>query len=489
MAVTTEQRPHEGKIFVGGEFRASGSGAAETVFDKAAQQPLGTAGTASAEDVEQAIGEAGRAQRAWAAEGYDVRAGVLRNAAFALQRRSAEFVEQIVRETGSIAGKAEYEVGAAVNELFEAAALTSRPVAEILPSHSTTRLSIAQRVPVGVVGCLTPWNFPLVLGMRVIAPALALGNTVVLKPSPETPIVGGLMIAELLQEAGLPAGALQVVPGGVDVGKQIVSSPGTHMIHFTGSSPVGREIATECGRQLKKVSLELGGNNALIVLEDAELDQAAMIGAWSSFHYQGQTCITAGRHLVARPLFDRYVEALAQRARNISVGDPATGEVGLGPMINERQRDRGHAMLQEAVEQGARVVEGGTYDGLFYRPTVVVDVPRDSRLWQEEIFAPIAPVMAVDSEDEAIEITNATPYGLVNSVLTGDPDRGMRIADRVRSGMAHVNDATCLDEAHVPFGGIGYSGLGGRQGGEANLDEFTERRWVSVQRAPSEYPY
>jgi benzaldehyde dehydrogenase (NAD) len=348
---------------------------------------------------------------------------------------------------------------------------------------------MATRVPVGVVGCLTPWNFPLVLGMRVVAPALALGNTVVLKPSPETPIVGGLLIAELLQEAGLPAGALQVVPGGIDVGKQIVASPGVHMVHFTGSSPVGREIATVCAQQLKKASLELGGNNALIVLEDADLDQAAMIGAWSSYHYQGQTCITAGRHLVARPLYDRYVEALAERARNITVGDPATGQVGLGPMINERQRDRGHAMLQEAIEGGAKVVEGGTYEGLFYRPTVVVDVPEDSQLWQEEIFAPIAPVRPVESEQEALKITNATPYGLVNSVLTGDPERGLRFVEQVRSGMAHVNDSTCLDEAHVPFGGMGWSGYGGRAGGDANLEEFTERRWVSVQRAPSQYPY
>jgi benzaldehyde dehydrogenase (NAD) len=439
--------------------------------------------------VDAAVARAGEVQPAWAAEGYDIRAGVLRAAAASLQERSAAFVEQIVRETGAIGGKAEYEVNAAVNELYEAAALTSRASAEILPSHSTSRLSMAMRVPVGVVGCMTPWNFPLVLGMRVIAPALALGNAVVLKPSPETPIVGGLMLAELFESAGLPAGTFSVVPGGIEVGKQIVAHPGVHMIHFTGSSPVGREIAIACAEQFKKVSLELGGNNALVVLEDADLDQAAMIGAWSSFHYQGQTCITAGRHLVVRDIYDRYVEALAERARNITVGDPATGQVGLGPMINERQRDRGHAMLQEAIEQGARVVEGGTYDGLFYRPTVVVDVPEDSRLWQEEIFAPIAPVRAVESEEEALRETNSTPYGLVNAVLTGDSERGMRFAERIRSGMAHVNDSTCLDEAHVPFGGMGWSGYGGRSGGESNLEEFTERRWISVQRAPSQYPY
>ena len=265
-----------------------------------------------------------------------------------------------MRETGAIRGKADYEINAAANELHEGAALASRAIGEILPSHATTRFSMMRRTAVGVVGALTPWNFPLVLGMRVIAPAIGLGNTVVLKPSPETPISGGLAIADLFREAGAPPGVLQIVPGGIEIGQRLVAHPDVDMVHFTGSSAVGSQIAEVAGRGLKKVSLELGGNNALVILEDADLEQAAMIGAWSAFHYQGQTCITAGRHIVLRPLFDRYVEALAERARNITVGDPATGEVGLGPMINERQRDRGHAMLTEAIEQGARVVEGGT---------------------------------------------------------------------------------------------------------------------------------
>jgi benzaldehyde dehydrogenase (NAD) len=183
------------------------------------------------------------------------------------------------------------------------------------------------------------------------------------------------------------------------------------------------------------------------------------------------------------------VERLAERARAIVVGDPATDEVGLGPMISAEQRDRGHEMLQRSIEAGARVVEGGSYDDLFYRPTVVVDVTPEMPLWSEEIFAPIAPVIAVDSDEEALELTNATEYGLVNSVLSGSSDRGLAFAERVRSGMVHVNDATCLDEAHVPFGGLGASGLGGRAGGEANLEEFTDRRWISVQRTEVEYPY
>jgi benzaldehyde dehydrogenase (NAD) len=486
MAVVTTQ---EGTIFVAGAFRPPSGGTATEVVEKATGRTLSTVGVATVEDVDAAVGAASAAQAGWAATTYDERAAVLRRAAAALQERADEIADLIVRETGAIPGKAAYEVGGAANELYEASALTSRAVGEILPSHSATRVSIAERVPVGVVGAITPWNFPLILGMRVVAPALALGNTVVLKPSPETPLSGGMLIAALLADAGLPPGALNVVTGDQEIGERIVGHPDTSMIHFTGSSAVGSRIAGVAGKQLKRVSLELGGNNALLILEDADLEQAAMIGAWSGWHYQGQTCITAGRHIVARKLYEPYVQALAAKAAAITVGDPTQDGVGLGPMINERQRDRAHAFLTDSVAQGANVVEGGSYDGLFYRPTVVDRIREDMPLWTQEIFAPIAPVVAVDSEAEAIRVANDTPYGLVNAVLTGDPDRGMQVASKLRSGMVHVNDSTCLDEAHVPFGGLGSSGLGGRAGGEANLDEFTERRWVSLQRARSEYPY
>ena len=479
----------DGMIFVDGEFRSPQGGETLTVLDKAAQQPIGTVGVASKEDLDTAMAAAKAAQPAWAAEPYDARAGVLRAAAAELQARADEIATMLVRETGCIRGKAQYEVGGATNELLEAAALTSRPLATVIPSHNPTRVSIAERIPRGVVGCITPWNFPLVLGMRVIAPALALGNAVVIKPSPETPISGGMLLAEVFAAAGLPAGLLQVVPGDVEIGQCLVAHGDVEMIHFTGSTKTGRHIAEVAGYELKHCSLELGGDNALVVLDDADVDYAAMIGAWSSFHYQGQTCITAGRHIVARPLYDRYVQALTERAAAITVGDPMDDGVGLGPMINETQRDRGQEMLDAAVEAGAKVVEGGTTDGLFFRPTVVVDVPLDSALWREEIFAPIAPVIAVDSEEEALALVNDTPYGLVNAVVSGDLDRGQRFAERCRSGMVHVNDSTCLDEAHAPFGGLGASGLGGRAGGEANLDEFTETRWISVQRGQVEYPY
>jgi benzaldehyde dehydrogenase (NAD) len=415
---------------------------------------------------------------------------LLRRVARLVEDRAEEIVDLIVRETGSITGKAQYEVAASSNELYEAAALASRSIGEILPSANTGKLSIIERVPLGVVGVITPWNFPLVLGMRAAAPAIALGNTVVLKPATLTPISGGQLFAELFEEAGAPPGVLQVVTGsGASLGSAMAAHPDVAMVHFTGSSEVGRSIAEIAGRNLKKVSLELGGNNAFVVLDDADVETASMLGAWSSFHYQGQTCITASRHIVMRPIADAYREALARRAAAIRVGNPAEEGIGLGPIIDERQRDHVHGLVRASIDQGATLVEGGTFENLFYRPTVLADVTASMPAFTDELFGPVAPITVVDTEEEALALTNATEYGLVNSVVTGDSARGLAFAQRVRSGMVHVNDATPLDEAHVPFGGMGASGLGGRSGGEANLEEFTQRRWISVQRTPVQYPY
>lgn len=479
----------DGKLYIDGQFVDPQAGGSEPIVEKATGRELGRAGVADDADLDRAVRSARRAQREWAGVTYDERAGVLRRAAQILARRADEVADLIVRETGSIRGKADYEVAGSQGELYEAAGLTSRATGEILPSANPTKLSIVQRVPVGVVGAITPWNFPLILGMRVLAPAIGLGNAVVLKASPDTPLTGGLVLAELFDEAGLPPGVLQVVNGGKDVGEQLVVHPDVAMIHFTGSTETGSVIAEAAGRLLKKASMELGGNNAFVVLDDADLEQASMVGAWSSYHYQGQTCITASRHIVMASVAEEYQQRLAERARGITLGDPAGDDVGLGPMINERQRDRAHAILERSVEAGATIVEGGTYDGLFYRPTVLAGVRPGMEAFDREVFAPIAPITVVATEDEALELTNATRYGLVNAVFTGSLERGLGFAERVHSGMVHVNDATTLDEAHVPFGGMGASGMGGRAGGEANLEEFTERRWIGLQRGPVAYPY
>jgi benzaldehyde dehydrogenase (NAD) len=487
--VATGQQAWQEAVFLDGTFQRPAQGGTLPVRDKASGEIFGLAGLAGAADADAAVAAALPAQRAWSERTYAERAGLLRAAATVLADRAKEWRELIMRETGCVAGKADYEIAAAASELTEAAALASRATGELLPSGHAGRFSLSERVPLGLVGVITPWNFPLVLGMRVIAPALALGNAVLVKPSPETPYSGGLAIAELFMAAGAPPGILQVLPGDVEAGERLVTHPGVAMIHFTGSTSVGRRIAQAAAGQLKKVSLELGGNNALLVLEDADIGQATMIGAWSAFHYQGQTCITAGRHIVHRAVAGAYLSGLAARAEAITVGNTVTEEVGLGPMINVRQLERARQMLGEAVEAGARVVAGGTTDGPYFRPTVVADVSRSSRLWTEEIFAPIAPVLLVDDDDSAVQIANDTPYGLVDSVLTTDLARGMRIARRLRAGMVHINDATPQDEALAPFGGMGASGLGGRSGGDANLEEFTQRRWLTVAPGPVHYPY
>jgi benzaldehyde dehydrogenase (NAD) len=485
---SVQQAWHEG-VFVGGVFERPADGGTIEVRDKASGEIFATAGLATEADVDRAVTAARAAQPGWAERTYAERAALLRGVADALQDRAKSFRELIMRETGCIGGKADYEIGAAISELTEAAALASRSTGEVLPTGHAGRFSLSERLPVGLVGVITPWNFPLVLGMRVIAPAIALGNVVLIKPSPETPVSGGLAIAELFEAAGAPAGVFQVLPGDVAVGERLVSHPDVAMIHFTGSTAVGRQIAATAGGLLKKVSLELGGNNALLVLDDADVDQATMIGAWSAFHYQGQTCITAGRHIVQRGIADAYVAGLAARAAAITLGNTVTEEVGLGPMINARQIERAKDMLDEAVAHGAKIVTGGAVEGPYFRPTVVTDVPRDSRLWNEEIFAPIAPVLVVDTDDEAVEVANDTAYGLVDSVLAADVQRGLAVARRLRAGMVHLNDATPQDEALAPFGGVGQSGLGGRSGGDSNIEEFTERRWLTINPGPAHYPY
>ncbi len=480
--------PWSGTVFVDGRFREPEGGGLLDVRDKSTDEVIATAGSASAADVDAAVARAVTAQRDWAARGHTERAALLRRVAALLEADTA-MAELIMRETGSIAGKAHYEISAAVGELTEAAALAARPLGEVLRSDHAGRDSVCERIPVGLVAAITPWNFPLVLGMRVIAPALALGNAVLLKPSPETPGCGGLAIAALFERAGAPAGILQVLPGGEEAGRRLTKHPEVAMVHFTGSTTVGREIARSAGSLLKKTSLELGGNNALLVLEDADLDQAAMIGAWSSFHYQGQTCISAGRHIVDRTVADAYLDNLTARAAAITVGDPFREQTGLGPIINDAQLARAQSLLADAVAAGARVLTGGTADGRFFRPTVVVDVDPGCALWTEEIFAPIAPVAVVDGVDEAVALANDTRYGLVGSVLGADVHRATAVARRLTCAMVHVNDATPQDEALAPFGGIGDSGLGGRAGGDANLEEYTERQWRTVTSSPVHYPY
>lgn len=489
MATTSalqDQPVWDSKIFDGGW--KEGQGGTIKVTAPATGQVIATVGAASAADVDAAVKKAAAAQKAWAKLPYDQRGQVFRRAAALLEADPDRLARWIVSEAGGGQGKAAAEVHLVIGELNECAALTGQPYGELLRS-SKERLSFARRVPHGVVGVISPFNFPAILSMRSVAPALAVGNAVVLKPDPRTSITGGHALAELFAEAGLPEGLLHVLPGGADVGEALVAHPDVPCLTFTGSTAAGRAIATAAAPLLKKVHLELGGNNALLVMPDVDVDAAAGAGAWGAFLHQGQICMTAGRHLVHKSIAEEYVAKLAQKADALTVGDPADPANALGPIIDERQRDKIHDIVTRSVEQGATVAAGGRYDGLFYRPTVLSNVPLTAPAFEKEIFGPVAPVTTYETIEEAVDIINSSEYGLSVAILTRDVFGAIELAADIKSGAVHINDQTVDDEPTAPFGGTKASGTGGRFGTTANLDTFSDVQWITAQPEIQRYPF
>lgn len=478
----------QGSIFRNGEWTA-GRGGDYSVVEPATGNELGRMGKPTPEDAAEAAASAAEAQREWAAQPHTARAAVLRKAGDLWQKYAEEISGWNVREVGAVPGLAAFALHVAAEECYQAAGLPSRAIGEILPSEEP-RLSMARRMPVGVVAVISPFNVPIILGVRSVAPALALGNAVVLKPDPRTAVTGGTLMARVFEEAGLPPGVLQMLPGGVDVGEALITDPNVQVVSFTGSTAAGRRIGELAGRHLKRAHLELGGNSALLVLDDADIDQAVNLATWGSFFHQGQICMTAGRHFVADRLYDDFVERLAAKADALPVGDPASGEVALGPVIDAGQRDRIHGMVTASVDQGAKLASGGTYEQLFYRPTVLADVPLDAPAFAEEVFGPVAPVTRVTSVEQAAELAADSEYGLSLGIVTRDAMRGLAVAEKIPTGIVHINDQTVNDEANAPFGGIRASGTGSRFGGAtANMEAFTETRWITMRGEPPTYPF
>jgi benzaldehyde dehydrogenase (NAD) len=465
-----------------------GGGGTVDVVEPATGESLGTVGAASPEDVLESARTAAAAQRAWAATPYDARAAVLRRAGALFEEHAEEIQGWLVREAGSIPPKAGLETHLAAEECYEAAGLPSHPQGEVLAT-TEPRWSLARRRPAGVVSVIAPFNFPLILSIRSVAPALALGNAVLLKPDPRTAVCGGVVLARVFEEAGLPAGLLQLLPGGADVGEAAVTADEVRVISFTGSTAAGRKVGELAGRHLKRAHLELGGNSALVVLPGADLALAASAGAFGSFMHQGQICMTTGRHLVHRSLQEEYVEALADKAAHLPVGDPHREQVALGPIIDQKQLSNIDRIVSATVDAGARLAAGGTHEGLFYRPTVLAQVEPGMPAWSEEVFGPVAPVVAFETLDEAVALAAGTEYGLSLGIL-GDVGPAMELADRVPSGIVHINEQTVADEATAPFGGVGASGTGSRFGGaQANIEAFTETQWLTVRPTIAPYPF
>src|SRR5262245_2243041 len=481
-----DEKTWTGSIFSGGWTRSKAGEAA--VIEPATGNELGRVGIGGSEDIALAARAAGGAQPQWAATNFEERAAVVRRAGALFEEHAADIEQWLVREAGSIPPKAATETHVAAQECYEAAALASRPQGEILAT-ALPRLSLARRVPVGVVGVIAPFNFPLILGIRSVAPALALGNAVVFKPDQRTAVSGGVSIARIFEEAGLPDGVLHVLPGGAAAGEALVTEPLVKVVSFTGSTAAGRRVAELAARSLKRTHLELGGNSALIILDDVDIDRAVSAGAWSSFLHQGQICMTAGRHLVQQSVAATYLEGLAAHADALPVGDPYTEEVALGPLIDAQARDKVDGMVKRSVDAGARLVAGGRYEGLFYRPTVLADVAADMPAYAEEVFGPVAPVVTFSTPEQAAALAAASGYGLSLGILTRDLDHGLALAERIPTGIVHVNDQTVNDEAVAPFGGVQDSGTGVRFGGDANLNAFTDTRWITMRGEPPPYPF
>lgn len=463
---------------IGGAWVDAHDGKAFDVLNPATGEVWSNVPDAGRSDAIAAIEAAHAAQHAWAALPFTQRALHLSKVADVLERRREDFIAALTAECGGWIRKSMFEIGYTPGVFRAAAAETYRPLGETLPSDHL-KVSMVERVPLGVVSVISPWNVPLLLSSRGLGVALAMGNTVVLKPSEETPVTGGVMLAEVFEEAGMPPGVLNVLTCSRDrvgeVGDEMVINPLVKAISFTGSTAVGRSIASTAGGLLKKACVELGSKDSLLVLDDADIDRAISAARFGAYFHQGQICMATEKIIVDRARSDEFLAKFIKAAKELKVGDPTQMENQIGPIINEKQAAAVEHRLALAMEQGATLEHGGGREGLFFEPTVITGVTPDMNIFHEEVFGPVANIMFVDGEDEAIALANNSEYGLSASIMTADEARGLDVARRIESGMAHVNDTTIYDEPTIPFGGVKNSGMG-RHGGRWSAETFTETR-------------
>lgn len=426
----------------------------------------------------------------WSAFGPNARRGILNAAASALEARSEAFVAAMMNETGSTAGWAMFNLGLAASMLREAASLTTQISGEIIPSDKPGCLAMAQRVPVGVILGIAPWNAPIILGVRAISTALACGNAVILKASEICPQTHSLII-EALAEAGFPDGTVNIVTNAPEDAGDVVGALIDHSIvkriNFTGSTSVGRIIAKRAAENLKPCLLELGGKAPMLVLKDANLDEAVKAAAFGAFMNQGQICMSTERLIVVDEVADEFAARFKTKVATMPTGDPREGNTPLGAVVDEHTVTKVNSLIEDAVAKGANILIGDTSTSVLMPATVLDNVTKDMAIYSEESFGPVVAIIRARDEQQAIDIANDSIYGLSSAVFTQDVARGMTVAAQINSGMCHINGPTVHDEAQMPFGGVGASGYG-RFGGKAGIDQFSELRWITVETQPGHYP-
>jgi acyl-CoA reductase-like NAD-dependent aldehyde dehydrogenase len=427
---------------------------------------------------------------AWSVLGPNARRAVLMQAATALEARKDEFVKAMMAETGATAGWVMFNLMLATGMIREAAALTTQIGGEVIPSDKPGCLAMALREPVGVVLGIAPWNAPIILGVRAIAVPLACGNAVILKASEICPRTHTLII-EAFGSAGFPDGVVNVVTNApadaAAVVGALIDHPAVKRINFTGSTAVGRIIAKRAAEHLKPCLLELGGKAPLIVLDDADLDEAVKAAAFGAFMNQGQICMSTERIVVVEAVAAEFAQRFAAKARSMAAGDPREGKTPLGAVVDRKTVVHVNALIDDATSKGAQVIAGGKADNVLMPATVVDRVTAAMNIYREESFGPVVAILRAKDEADAIRVANDSEYGLSAAVFTRDTARGLRVARQIRSGMCHINGPTVHDEAQMPFGGVGASGYG-RFGGKAGIDQFTELRWITMETLPGHFP-
>jgi acyl-CoA reductase-like NAD-dependent aldehyde dehydrogenase len=448
------------------------------------------ASAASVDDAVRAANAAARAFPAWSATPPSERRELLNKAADILERRSDEFTQAIIAETGSTASWGQFNCRLAANILREAGAMASQVTGEVVPADKPGSFAMAVRQPCGVVFSMAPWNAPVILSARSVAMPLACGNTVVMKGSELCPRTHGLL-GEVLNQAGLPKGCVNVIHSSPERAPEIVEAliahPVVRRVNFTGSTRIGRLIAEKAARHLKRCLLELGGKAPVIVLDDADIDAAVDAAVFGAFFNQGQICMSTERIVIDEGIADEFVGKFRARADAIRASDPRDPNCVLGAMITEQAAQRVKGLIDDAAMKGATLVTGGRQEGVFVDPAILDNVSPAMRIYHEESFGPVASIIRVSGDDEAVSVANDTEYGLAAAVFSRDVGRALEIAQRLETGICHINSATIHDEPQMPFGGVKASGYG-RFGGKAGIDEFTELRWITIQQGENRYP-